>query len=250
MTNKLRYFVANWKMYGDLKSLKSIDKVIKFTKLNKKKKFKLIYCPPYTLLYPFVEKLKKSNIEVGAQNCHEEIDYGAFTGSINSKMLKNLGAKFVIIGHSENRQNGENDFLINNKIKSAIKNNLSVIFCIGETISQKRKRLTNSVLKSQILKGLKGVGSYTRIIIAYEPVWSIGTGIIPKNLELTKNINFIKLTTQKFSKLKKIKIIYGGSVNSNNINNLNSINSIDGYLIGGASQSAKKLIDIVKKTFI
>ena len=250
MTNKLRYFVANWKMYGDLKSLKSIDKVIKFTKLNKKKKIKLIYCPPYTLLYPFVEKLKKSNIEVGAQNCHEEIDYGAFTGSINSKMLKNLGAKFVIIGHSENRQSGENDFLINNKIKSAIKNNLSVIFCIGETISQKRKRLTNSVLKSQILKGLKGVGSYTRIIIAYEPVWSIGTGIIPKNLELTKNINFIKLTTQKFSKLKKIKIIYGGSVNSNNINNLNSINSIDGYLIGGASQSAKKLIDIVKKTFI
>ena len=165
-------------------------------------------------------------------------------------MIKNLGAKFVIIGHSENRKYEDNDLIINKKIKSALKNNLSVIFCIGENILQKRKKLTNNVLKSQILKGLKGIKSNGKIIIAYEPVWSIGTGIVPTNFELSKNIDFIKLTIKKNLKLKKTKILYGGSVNPNNINNLNSVNSLDGYLIGGASQNPKKLIDIVRKSFI
>ena len=250
MTNKIRYFIANWKMFGDLKSLKSIDKVVKFTKLNKKKKFKLVYCPPYTLIYPFFEKIKNTSIDIGAQNCHEENNFGAFTGNINSKMIKNLGAKFVIIGHSENRSNGENDLLINKKIKSALKNNLTVIFCIGESNIEKRKKKTNRVLRSQILNGLKGVRSNNKIIIAYEPVWSIGTGVVPKNMELMKNIQFIQFTINQNFNFKKIKIIYGGSVSPKNIKDLNSITSLDGYLIGGASQSSKKLIDIVKKTFI
>ena len=249
MTNKLRYFIANWKMYGDLKSLKSIDKVIKFTKLNKKKKFKLVYCPPFTLLYPFLKKVKNTQISLGAQNCHEETKYGAYTGNVNAYMIKNLGVDFVIIGHSENRQLGENNIQINKKIKSALKNNLSVIFCIGENILQKRKKLTQKILRTQILTGLKGVKISKKIIIAYEPVWSIGTGIIPVKTELSKNINFIKSVVDKTGHLRKIKIIYGGSVNPNNINNLNSIDSLDGYLIGGASQNSKKLIDIVKKSF-
>ena len=103
MTNKYMYFVANWKMYGDLKSLKSLDKVIKFSKSNKNYKFKMIYCPPNTLLYPLANKLKKSNISIGAQNCHSLESYGPFTGSVSSKMIKNIGAEFVILGHSENR---------------------------------------------------------------------------------------------------------------------------------------------------
>ncbi len=250
MTNKLRYFIANWKMYGDIMSLKSIERVIKFTKLNKKKNFKLIYCPPYTLLYPFLKKIKNTNIGLGAQNCHSENDYGPYTGNINAKMIKKIGANYVIIGHSENRKNGETNFLINKKIKSAIKNKLNVIFCIGETILEKKKKNTFKVIKYQIIKGLKGVRSFNKIIIAYEPVWSIGTGIVPNNLELMKNINFIKHILKKDIKAPSIKIIYGGSVNPNNVLHLNSISSIDGYLIGGASQNSKKFIDIVKKSFI
>ena len=104
MTNKYMYFIANWKMFGGLKSLNSLNKVIKFFKNLKKKESKIIYCPPNTLIRPLSKNLKNSSIKVGAQNCHEnEID-GAHTGSVNSKMLKNVGAKYVIIGHSENRK--------------------------------------------------------------------------------------------------------------------------------------------------
>ena len=103
MTNKYLYFVANWKMYGDLTTLNSLDKVIKFSKTIKQKRFKLIYCPPNTLIRPLSKRLKKTKIEVGAQNSHENDKYGAFTGQINSKMLKNVGARYVILGHSENR---------------------------------------------------------------------------------------------------------------------------------------------------
>ncbi len=250
MTNKLRYFIANWKMYGDLKSLKSIGTVINFVKSNKKKKFKLIYCPPYTIIHSFYNKIKKTHIKIGAQDCHQNNDNGAFTGSINAQMLKNLGVKFVIIGHSEKRKNGDNDTIINKKIKSALQNNLTVIFCIGETIQEKRKKLTKKILRSQIFKGLKNIKLNNRIIIAYEPIWSIGTGIIPKNFELIENVNFIKNLLVNKKSTKKVKVLYGGSVNTKNIDNLKKIHSLDGFLIGGASQNSKKLIDIVKKSFI
>ena len=129
MTNKYMIFIANWKMFGGLNSLNSLHKVIKFFKSFKKNKFsKVIYCPPSTLIRPMSKKLKNSLIEVGAQNCHENKTYGSFTGSINASMLKNVGAKYVIIGHSENRQNGENNKLINLKIKSALQTGLKVIF--------------------------------------------------------------------------------------------------------------------------
>ena len=142
MTNKYMYFIANWKMFGDLRTLNSLDSVIKFSKNNKNTKFRIVYCPPNTLIRPLSKRLKKTNLEVGAQNCHENENYGAFTGHVNSKMLKNVGAKYVILGHSENRQSGESDKLINLKIKSAIKSKLKVIFCIGETLGEKRKKRT------------------------------------------------------------------------------------------------------------
>ena len=120
-------------MYGGLNSLNSLDKVVKFFKTFKKKNLiKIVYCPPSTLIGPMSKKLNKTNIATGAQNCHEQDSYGAFTGSVNSKMLKNIGAKYIIIGHSENRQAGDDDRLINLKIKSALKSGLKVIFCIGE----------------------------------------------------------------------------------------------------------------------
>ena len=231
-------------MFGDLKTINSLDKVIKFSKSYKKNKFKLIYCPPYTLIRPISKILSKTNIEIGAQNSHQNLDYGAFTGQVNARMLKSVGAKYVILGHSENRMTGENDKLINLKIKNAIKSGLKIIFCIGETLKQKRDKKTNQVLNSQLNKGLKSIKKINDIIIAYEPVWSIGTGLIPSSEELSKSIKFIK---SKFGK-KFQKVLYGGSVNSKNIDQLKIIPDIDGFLIGGASQNPKKFIDIIKKT--
>ena len=239
------YFVANWKMYGNLSSLNTLDKVIKFSKSKEIKKGRLIYCPPYTLISSFSKKFINCQIGIGGQNCHESDGYGAHTGSINSRMLKNIGAHFVIIGHSENRKKGENNKLINLKIKSALDAKLKVIFCIGETLGEKRKKITETILSKQIRIGLSSIKNKSNIFIAYEPVWAIGTGIVPKSNDLLKTVKFIK---SRF-KGKSPKVLYGGSVNPQNIVDLKKVNNIDGFLIGGASQNAKKFIDIVKKTY-
>ena len=239
------YFVANWKMYGNLKSLNTLNKVIRFSKSKEIKKGRLIYCPPNTLISSFLEKFENCLIDIGSQNCHESEDYGSHTGFVNSKMLKSSGANYVILGHSENRQKGETDKLINLKIQSAIKAKLKIIFCIGETLTEKNRKKTKSILSKQIKFGLKKIKAKSNIIVAYEPVWSIGTGKIPKTNELEQTVEFIK---KKF-KGKSPKILYGGSVNPENIRNFKKITGIDGFLIGGASQNPKKFIDIVKKTY-
>ena len=236
------YFIANWKMFGSLKTIKSINKVVSLTKKLKKNKIRVIYCPPTNLIFPLVKKLKLSSIEVGGQNCHESENYGAYTGQINSKMLKDVGAKYVILGHSENRQLGESDQLINKKIQSSIKSKLKVIFCVGETLKQRKNNKTNKILLKQIKIGLKNIRKRKNIMIAYEPVWAIGSGLTPKNSELLETVGFIK------SKIKGCKVLYGGSVNSNNIKDLKKIYNVDGFLIGGASQISKKFVDIIKKT--
>ena len=239
------YFIANWKMYGNLSSLNTLNKVIKFSKSKEINKGRLIYCPPYTLMSSFSKKFRNCQIGIGGQNCHESASYGPYTGFVNSHMLKNAGAQFVIIGHSENREKGENNKLINLKIKSALEAKLKIIFCIGETLTERRNKKTHSVLSKQIQVGLNGIKNKSNILIAYEPVWAIGTGIVPKSNDLLKTINFIK---SKF-KDKTPKVLYGGSVNPQNIIDLKKVNNIDGFLIGGASQNAKKFIDIVKKTY-
>jgi triosephosphate isomerase len=212
MTNNNIYFIANWKMFGSVKSVNSLSKVISYSKV-KKLKAKIIYCPPYTLIKYFVDKTKNSNIEIGAQDCHAQPNYGPFTGGISSKMIKDLGGKFVIIGHSD-----------------------------------KKKNKTKSVLKKQLLEGLKNLKNLSKVIIAYEPVWSIGTGIIPTENDLEKNISFIRDTLKISKKFTKSKILYGGSVNAKNIKNLMRIDNIDGFLIGGASTNEKIFIDIMKKS--
>ena len=247
MTNKI-LFIANWKMFGNLNSVKSIESVINLSKKKNYKNAKIIYCPPYTLLNNFVIKTRKTNLDVGAQNCHYEINTGPFTGSISTTMIKKLGAKYVIIGHSENRSDGETNTQINKKIHSAILNNLKVIFCIGENLFEKKNKKTNKILKQQIDLGLKKIKKIDKIIFAYEPVWSIGTGKILTNKELTKQVIIIKKIIKNKFKNQKTKIIYGGSVNNQNINNLKQIKEINGFLIGGASQNSKKFIDIIKKT--
>ena len=242
------FFIANWKMFGDFKSVNSIKKVIKFSRNKKYKKAQIVYCPPYTLIDKFLRITKNSRINIGAQNCHYYQKPGPFTGSINTDLLKSIGTKYVIIGHSENRVSGDTNHIINLKIKSALKKKLKIIFCIGETLKEKKNNKTNLILNYQIIRGLKNIKKNNNIIFAYEPVWSIGTGIIPKNNDLKIQISTIKKMISKCWRLKNPKIIYGGSVNSKNIIELRKISSISGFLIGGASQNAKNFIDIIKKT--
>ncbi len=242
------YFVANWKMHGNIADIDRSRSIIKLINIKKYKKNKIIYCPPYTLLKTFYNKVKNTNVSIGAQNCHSNYDYGAYTGSINVKLIKSTGAKYIILGHSENRKSGETDLVINKKIHSALKENLKVIFCIGESLSEKRKGNTYKVLRKQLNNGLKGIKKFENVIVAYEPVWSIGTGIFPKKSELTTNIINIKKVLYKLKKSINIKILYGGSVNPKNAKELAQIKDINGFLIGGASLSAKKFIDIIKKS--
>ena len=240
------YFVANWKMFGSIKSVNSLKKVISYSKI-KKRKLNIIYCPPYTLIKSFLDKTKNSNIKIGAQDCHSHSKYGPFTGAVSSKMIKDLGCEFVIIGHSETRTINNNK-KINLKIQSALSEKLNVIFCIGEKLIEKKNNKTKSVLKKQLLEGLKNINNLNNIIIAYEPVWSIGSGIIPTQNDLTKNVKFIKDTLKISKNNTKSKILYGGSVNPKNIKNLMRINNINGFLIGGASTNEKIFIDIMKKS--
>ena len=248
MTNNNMFFIANWKMHGNIGDIVKTKSVIKLANTKKYKKHKIIYCPPYTLLNSFYNMVRNSNVSIGAQNCHSNSNYGAFTGSINAKLIKSTGAKYIIIGHSENRISGETDFIINKKIHSALKENLKIIFCIGEKMSEKKKNMTYKILSNQLNNGLKGIKKFENIIFAYEPVWSIGTGIIPKNTELSKNINNIRKILTRFKISRSAKILYGGSVNQKNVQQIVKIKEINGFLIGGASLSAKKFVDIIKKS--
>ena len=251
MTNKLKYFIGNWKMFGNMQDIKKIYQIDRFCSSKKNKiKNKVVICIPNTLLYFFSSKLRSASISVGAQNCHHHDGYGPFTGSVNASMLKKVGAKYIILGHSENRAQGETNKMISRKIESALKNNLKVIFCVGETLKDKLNGKTFSILKKQIKSSIKRKFNTKNIIIAYEPVWSIGTGRVPKNIDIEKNLKLIKKEFKKIVKKKYFPIVlYGGSVNNKNIRSFYSNSEIDGFLIGGASQSSKKFIDIIKNYY-
>ena len=250
MTNNNIYFVANWKMNGDLSLIKRLKNVINLSNDKKFQKSKIVYCPPYTLISSFVNKTKKSKIQIGSQDCDESKGYGPYTGSISSKLLKDIGAKYVLLGHSEKRNKGDNNSKINLKIKNSLKANLRIILCVGETLLERKKNKTHIVLKKQITNCLKNIKNIKNIIIAYEPVWSIGTGILPSNNILANDISKLKNFIKSKYKVLNPLIIYGGSVNSKNISELKVIDNIDGFLIGGASLNEKNFIDIIKKTFI
>ena len=165
-------------------------------------------------------------------------------------MLKKLGAQYIILGHSENRKEGETYQTIRKKIISVLNQKMYVIFCIGENYKDKKMGKTFTVLKNQIKKSISKGFKKDKIILAYEPVWSIGTNRLPKNYELEKIVKFIKINFKNFFKTKKLPtVLYGGSVNPKNIKSLSSIKEIDGFLIGSASQSAKKFIDIIKNYY-
>jgi len=252
MTNKLKLFIGNWKMFGDFKDFKIINSINQFNIKSKKIPInkKIVLCVPSTLIHFFNNKLKYKSISLGAQNCHFSEGDGAFTGSINSLMLRNAGAKYIILGHSENRDEGESDKLIKKKIISSLKQKLNIIFCIGEKNLDKKRNKTFNVLKKQIKNSLNPKFNFNNIIIAYEPIWSIGSNKIPKMSELNRTIKFIKTFFKKnFKTTNCPKVLYGGSVSGKNISLFSSIPELDGFLIGRASQSAKKFIDIIRNYY-
>jgi triosephosphate isomerase len=249
MTNKLKYFVGNWKMFGSYDSLSILRKLHKFY-IKSKKNNKIVVCVPNTLIDFFNKKFNSRFIHIGAQDCYHKPNFGPFTGSVSAAMLKNVGAKYVIIGHSEKRREGDTNKIIKQKIESAISKNLNVIFCIGESYQQKKSNKTFLALRNQIKISISKKINLNKIIIAYEPIWSIGTGKIPTSDDLKKIFKFIKSEFKNIAKTNKNPIVlYGGSVKSVNIRVFSSIHDIDGFLIGGASQSSKKFIDIIKNYY-
>ena len=251
MTNSIRYFVGNWKMFGVPSSYRIIEKIHRYLKKDKKnnKKYKIVIAPPFTLLQEFSKKFKNKKISISAQNCHHKDNFGAQTGHVSPLMIKSLGVKYIILGHSENRVSGETNRVIKKKVELALKNNFKVIFCIGENKIEKRKNKTIYVLKKQLYNVLKKKQNSKNLIIAYEPVWSIGTGKLPTREELINTISQIKKNLNKIFKKNIPPVLYGGSVDSNNIRFFKDIRAIDGFLIGGASKSSKNFIDIIKNFY-
>ena len=236
LANFSSIFIANWKLNGNIDFIKEY-----YQKLLTNPNNCVIICSSPIYLNKLSNNEK--NLFSGAQDVsiHNE---GAYTGELSAKMLSDCKIKFCIVGHSERRQNfNENNETVSQKSKNLIENNIIPIICIGETLEQKRKKLTKRILANQISQGLYKIKNKKKIIIAYEPVWSIGSGLIPREDDLFRTVSFIK------KKVRGIKVLYGGSVNRKNIKDLKKINNLDGFLIGGESQISKNFIDIIKKTF-
>ena len=239
-------------MFGVPKSISILNKINKFVKSDKKfnTRYKAIITPPHTLVESYVKLFSNQKISIGAQNCYHKDNFGANTGSVSPFMIKSVGAQYMIVGHSDNRFEGDTDVMLKSKVENSLKNKLKVIYCIGENKIDKRKNRTFKVLKKQIESVLERKFNYKDIIIAYEPIWSIGTGKIPEANDLLKTTLFIKKVLKNiFKKPSSPAVLYGGSVDVNNIAQFRNLNEIDGFLIGGASKSDKKFIDIIKNYY-
>ena len=252
MANNIKYFIGNWKMFGVPKSIVILKKINKFVQSDKKfnKRYKTVITPPNTLVESYAKFFFNQKISIGAQNCYHNDFFGANTGSVSPLMIKSIGAQYMIVGHSDNRSEGDTDIMLKKKVENSLKNKLKVVFCIGENKTEKKKNRTFKVLKKQIESVLEKKFNYRNIIVAYEPIWSIGTGKIPETNDLLKTTLFIKKILKNiFKKPNTSAVLYGGSVNSENISEFKNLNEIDGFLIGGASKSDKKFIDIIKNYY-
>lgn len=241
---------GNWKLNKTIRE--AVDLVTLLKRLiNDPQQVDVIVCPPYTALSEVAEALMDTGIRVGAQDLYWE-DKGAFTGEISAPMIKEAGAEFVIIGHSERRQFfHETHETVNKKTKAALKGGLNPIVCIGETLAEREAQRTFQVLEEQ-LKGAFGdlsAADMGRLILAYEPVWAIGTGKVATPAQAEEAHAFIrKWILKKFGEetARALRIQYGGSVKPDNIGELMRQEDIDGALVGGASLDAQNFADIVR----
>ena len=246
----MRYFIGNWKMFGVPKSISILNKINSFYSRDKNRnKYRVIITPPYTLIESYAKFFKKKKLMIGSQNCYQKEQFSSNTAAVSPYMIRSVGAQYTLVGHSDNRGEGDTDSMLKNKVNFALKNNLKVIFCIGENKVQKKNNKTFSVLKNQLIKVLEKNFNKNNIIIAYEPIWSIGTGKIPNQKDLSKTTIHIKKVLNNIFKKNSPSVLYGGSVDENNVEMFRQIKEIDGFLIGGASKSSKKFIDIIKNYY-
>lgn len=250
--NKDFIVAANWKMNMDSKE--TVDFLYKTRDIQVPGNIKPIICPPFPYLLLFQKLLRYSSIAYGSQDIARE-DNGAFTGEVSGSMLADCGCSYAIVGHSERRSYyGETSELVAEKAKAALKYRITPIVCIGETLEQRRGGQYKQVLKQQLLAVTSSLGAETqKCIIAYEPVWAIGTGVIPKMEEIEDTHRFInEYLAAQVSGGGDIKLLYGGSVNEKNVSEISKVAHVSGFLIGGASLKADKykaIIDILKAEY-
>ena len=242
---------GNWKMNLDYaEGISLFSEIVNMVKDEKKGDQIAIICAPSIHLNSLA-KLGGTAVSVGAQNCHQK-ESGAYTGEISAKMVKSVGCEYVIIGHSERRQYfAETDELLAEKTVITLQNDLTPIFCIGETLDERNNGSYFEVLKSQLVNGVFGLSSedFSKIVIAYEPVWAIGTGLTATSAQAQEVHAFIRkeIAAQYDAEIAdNTTILYGGSCNPKNAAELFAQNDIDGGLIGGASLKSRDFTDIVK----
>ena len=242
---------GNWKMNMDYaEGVSLFSEILNMVRDEKKGDQHAIICAPFIHLNSLA-KLGGSTVQIGAQNCHQN-ESGAYTGEISAKMIKSVGCSYVIIGHSERRQYfAETDALLAEKTKAALANGLTPIFCIGETLDERNNGDYFNVIKSQLTNGVFGLSAedFAKIVIAYEPVWAIGTGLTASSDQAQEVHAFIRaeVATQFGSEVADgVSILYGGSCNPKNAAELFAQQDIDGGLIGGASLKSRDFTDIVK----
>jgi triosephosphate isomerase len=239
---------GNWKM--NKTPSEAVELIEQLIPLVREAEVEVVVCPPFVCLAAASQALKGSNIGLGAQNMHFE-EKGAYTGEIAPNMLKELGVKYVIIGHSERRQYfGETDEIVNKKVKAAFAHDLIPIVCVGETLEQREQGITEKVVEEQIRVGLSGLMAedVEKAVIAYEPVWAIGTGKTATSQQANDVISFIRsIILDMYDKevSNSIRIQYGGSMNPGNASELMAMSDIDGGLIGGASLKAEDFAKVV-----
>ena len=234
---------GNWKMNGLRENL---NEILLIDAASENVNCDVILCVPDTLIREISEKTK--NIFSGGQNCHIEAS-GAFTGDISAEMIKDAGASHVIVGHSERRVNyNENNKLIKSKAQAALNEGLKAIICIGETLKERETGITLDIIKKQLLDSLPQEITGETIIIAYEPVWAIGTGLTPSIEQITEVHDFIRAELENNYGKKighSVNILYGGSMNAKNAHEISAIENVDGGLVGGASLKAESFIPII-----
>ncbi|OGW79526.1 MAG: triose-phosphate isomerase [Omnitrophica bacterium RIFCSPLOWO2_12_FULL_44_17] len=244
--------VGNWKMFKTIPEAVNLVNSIK-AGVHKISNCDIVACPPFTALTAVSELVRDSNVDLGAQDMHFETE-GAFTGEISPMMLKDVGCRYVILGHSERRAYfKETDELINKKVKAALKYNIVPIVCVGETLEEREAHKAFEVVKKQFDYSLADLdaAAIERVVVAYEPVWAIGTGRTATPEQAEQMHSYIRrLLNEKYGRevAARIKILYGGSVKPDNIELLVSKPNIDGALVGGASIKAESFIQIVKNS--